>query len=383
MLGCHREDQRSTLTVGLTGVAGDGGQHQGASRLPAEISGLVAGDYYAALGVAQAVGQNDPQPVIADGRFTDYAAGHPGPGAISSRSSALSKPPSRCARVVGPHRRGDRWGTRARVLHVNAEEGARNACSGPTVAPVGQADVSVPIPNPTTSGAGLPSRSSALLRHVRIIRGHGRNPRSGRLGSDRCPTRAHEDVAPSVAPGSGTADVARHRCPFVEGNGEHVVRVDVLREAVYHGLILGLEGAEQPVPDDEDPAVVSIEVHRVGSVVDTVVARRVEHRLERPEPIDHLGVEPELVQLTSTAPATRSPPRRPPSKPGLGLATSWNTARFSGGCWTMRNRSRRDDNSVESWRIVEPVIDAWQQGQVPLHEYRAGTAGPESWSELP
>ncbi len=32
-----------------------------ASRLPAELGGLVAGDYYAALGVAQAVGQNDPQ----------------------------------------------------------------------------------------------------------------------------------------------------------------------------------------------------------------------------------------------------------------------------------------------------------------------------------
>ena len=61
MLGCHREDQRSTLTVGLTGVAGDGGQHQGASRLPAEISDLVAGDYYAALGVAQAVGDIDSQ----------------------------------------------------------------------------------------------------------------------------------------------------------------------------------------------------------------------------------------------------------------------------------------------------------------------------------
>ena len=45
--------------------------------------------------------------------------------------------------------------------------------------------------------------------------------------------------------------------------------------------------------------------------------------------------------------------------------------------------SVRDDNSVESWRIVEPVIDAWHDAQVPLDEYRAGTTGPETWSQLP
>ena len=45
--------------------------------------------------------------------------------------------------------------------------------------------------------------------------------------------------------------------------------------------------------------------------------------------------------------------------------------------------SVRDDNSVESWRIVEPVIDAWHDAQVPLDEYRAGTAGPATWMELP
>lgn len=45
--------------------------------------------------------------------------------------------------------------------------------------------------------------------------------------------------------------------------------------------------------------------------------------------------------------------------------------------------SVRDDNSVESWRIVEPVIDAWHDAQVPLDEYRAGSAGPETWMTLP
>ncbi|CAL9329785.1 glucose-6-phosphate dehydrogenase [Streptomyces sp. enrichment culture] len=45
--------------------------------------------------------------------------------------------------------------------------------------------------------------------------------------------------------------------------------------------------------------------------------------------------------------------------------------------------SVRDDMSVESWRIVEPVLDAWSDGRVPLDEYPAGSAGPAHWEELP
>ena len=39
--------------------------------------------------------------------------------------------------------------------------------------------------------------------------------------------------------------------------------------------------------------------------------------------------------------------------------------------------SVRGDMSVESWRIVEPVLAAWNAGRVPLHDYRAGTTGAE------
>lgn len=45
--------------------------------------------------------------------------------------------------------------------------------------------------------------------------------------------------------------------------------------------------------------------------------------------------------------------------------------------------SVRDDNSVESWRIVEPVLEAWRDAKVPLDEYRAGTNGPATWGQLP
>lgn len=43
--------------------------------------------------------------------------------------------------------------------------------------------------------------------------------------------------------------------------------------------------------------------------------------------------------------------------------------------------SVRDDMSVESWRIVQPVLDAWRDGRVPLEEYRAGSAGPATWED--
>ncbi|MEX2445935.1 MAG: glucose-6-phosphate dehydrogenase [Dehalococcoidia bacterium] len=36
----------------------------------------------------------------------------------------------------------------------------------------------------------------------------------------------------------------------------------------------------------------------------------------------------------------------------------------------------RDDEAEESWRIVEPILDAWAQGRSPLLEYPAGSDGP-------
>lgn len=41
--------------------------------------------------------------------------------------------------------------------------------------------------------------------------------------------------------------------------------------------------------------------------------------------------------------------------------------------------SVRGDAAVESWRIVEPVLAAWRDEQVPLEEYAAGSSGPEGW----
>jgi glucose-6-phosphate 1-dehydrogenase len=38
--------------------------------------------------------------------------------------------------------------------------------------------------------------------------------------------------------------------------------------------------------------------------------------------------------------------------------------------------SIRGDEAEESWRIVEPILDAWGEGAVPMREYPAGSDGP-------
>lgn len=41
--------------------------------------------------------------------------------------------------------------------------------------------------------------------------------------------------------------------------------------------------------------------------------------------------------------------------------------------------SVRGDTAEQCWRIVQPVIDAWRNNEVPLEDYPAGSEGPEGW----
>ncbi|MGD8196054.1 glucose-6-phosphate dehydrogenase [Herbiconiux sp. P18] len=41
--------------------------------------------------------------------------------------------------------------------------------------------------------------------------------------------------------------------------------------------------------------------------------------------------------------------------------------------------SVRGDVAEQCWRIVTPVLTAWAEGETPLEEYEAGSAGPEGW----
>src|SRR6185437_8701322 len=84
---------------------------------------------------------------------------------------------------------------------------------------------------------------------------------------------------------------------FVECDDEGVQAADRAHQAVYEGDLGPLvgEAAEEPVPDDENPAVVAVEVLAVRRVVYTVMGRRVEYQLQWPEAADEVGVQPELV----------------------------------------------------------------------------------------
>jgi glucose-6-phosphate 1-dehydrogenase len=45
--------------------------------------------------------------------------------------------------------------------------------------------------------------------------------------------------------------------------------------------------------------------------------------------------------------------------------------------------SVRGDVAEECWRIVTPVLTAWQKNLVPVENYAAGSGGPKSWKRLP
>jgi glucose-6-phosphate 1-dehydrogenase len=40
--------------------------------------------------------------------------------------------------------------------------------------------------------------------------------------------------------------------------------------------------------------------------------------------------------------------------------------------------SVRDDEAVESWRVIEPFLEAWAEDRVPMLEYPAGSSGPDT-----
>jgi glucose-6-phosphate 1-dehydrogenase len=41
--------------------------------------------------------------------------------------------------------------------------------------------------------------------------------------------------------------------------------------------------------------------------------------------------------------------------------------------------SVRGDTAEECWRIVDPILQAWREGKVPMDEYAAGSDGPPNW----
>ncbi|MEZ5253698.1 MAG: hypothetical protein R2689_07535 [Microthrixaceae bacterium] len=90
--------------------------------------------------------------------------------------------------------------------------------------------------------------------------------------------------------------------------------MDVLGQSVTDPFALGLEGAEHAVPDDEDAAVVTVEVLALAAVVDPMMRRRVEHELEPTRQlVDRLGMDPVLVDEVEPA-RHRDDPRANPDE---------------------------------------------------------------------
>src|SRR5665213_565790 len=123
----------------------------------------------------------------------------------------------------------------------------------------------------------LPSAAASVVDLAVVSSGQaGRSDDSGRpSGGGRAvtlgPPRATEHVGEPLRPAGRGGDFAGHVDILVGGDAARVERVDVRRESVDDRPFLGLEGAEHPVPDDEDPRVVAVEVLTVRAVVDAVV----------------------------------------------------------------------------------------------------------------
>ena len=79
-------------------------------------------------------------------------------------------------------------------------------------------------------------------------------------------------------------------------NAQRVEGVDVVDEAIGGTFFFFLEGAEQSVPDNEYPTVVTIQILYVTPVVHAVMTRRVKEPFYGPPKLTNgLGVDPELI----------------------------------------------------------------------------------------
>jgi len=84
----------------------------------------------------------------------------------------------------------------------------------------------------------------------------------------------------------------------VEENFQGIQAADRMDQSVGNrrvGLLLR-ERAEEPVPDDENSAVVAVHVFRIRCVMHPVMGRGIEYPLEWTEAANEVGVQPELIK---------------------------------------------------------------------------------------
>src|SRR5579864_2326892 len=155
------------------------------------------------------------------------------------------------------------------------------------------------------SGAATKAENSTTRKSARrlFISGiepqahRGRNLPVGSLGRNYA--RGHGDERPQTfAPAPPSPQVSTQRDKFVERDPNRVVRAQRLDKpvAAWDGVILGGEGAEQAVEDDQRAAEILVAIFRVGGMVHAMVRGCVEHPFERPELWYPVGVQDELIE---------------------------------------------------------------------------------------
>jgi glucose-6-phosphate 1-dehydrogenase len=191
-----------------------------------------------------------------------------------------------------------------------------------------------------------PMSAGDVLRHTRRAR-----YLAGRIGDRHVPAYADED---GVDPGRRTETFA-----------EVTLELDNWR---WPGTLFRLRTAKAFGRDRKEVTIRFREVPRLPLPADVAPN------------VLRFGLEPENVQLEVSAVGTRpgtfeplllSAGLEPPQLPAYGQLLL-NVLSHDASL------SIRGDEAEESWRILTPVLDGWSRDLVPLEEYPAGSAGPES-----
>ncbi len=100
-----------------------------------------------------------------------------------------------------------------------------------------------------------------------------------------------------IAP-RGAPQILRNADPFMKGSPKNIEIIEIFDDAILDVFGIGFRfiGSEYLVPDDENTGIISVEIARVGRMMNAVVRWRVHHRLEPARhPVDRFGMNPILV----------------------------------------------------------------------------------------